>query len=76
MVIRHEGKGRWESVPVLSYKEEGSIFKDVTRQVLFDGGPELPCQLRYFEVASADTRRWRDIGTSTSSWFSGGEGMS
>jgi quercetin dioxygenase-like cupin family protein len=52
MVIRHCGDGRWESVPVLRYKEEGGTFKDVTRQVLFEGSPQLPCQLRYFEVAA------------------------
>jgi len=42
---------KWESVPVLVYKEDASHFKDITRQVLFDGDPRLPCQLRYFEIA-------------------------
>lgn len=51
MIIRHQGDGRWESVPVLAYKEAGNVFKDVTRQVLFEGSDQLPCQLRYFEVA-------------------------
>jgi quercetin dioxygenase-like cupin family protein len=51
MVIRHQGSGKWESVPVLAYKEDSGIFKDVTRQVLFDGNAGLPCQLRYFEIA-------------------------
>jgi quercetin dioxygenase-like cupin family protein len=51
MVTRQQGVGRWESVPLLVYKEEGSVFKDVTRQVLYEGNAELPCQLRYFEVA-------------------------
>ncbi|HVV26559.1 MAG TPA: cupin domain-containing protein [Rhizomicrobium sp.] len=42
---------RWESVPFLPYKEEGSApFKSITRQVLFHD-PELRCELRYFEVA-------------------------
>lgn len=42
---------RWENVPFLPYKEEGSApFKSITRQVLFDV-PELRCELRYFEVA-------------------------
>lgn len=41
----------WEGVDVLAYKQEGDApFKDVTRQVLFDGR-DLPTQLRYFEVA-------------------------
>jgi quercetin dioxygenase-like cupin family protein len=43
---------RWESVPFLPYKEDGSApFKSVTRQVLFHDA-ELRCELRYFEVAS------------------------
>ena len=42
---------RWEDVPFLPYKEDGSApFKSVTRQVLFHD-PELRCELRYFEVA-------------------------
>jgi quercetin dioxygenase-like cupin family protein len=42
---------RWQDVPFLPYKEEGSApFKSVTRQVLFHD-PELRCELRYFEVA-------------------------
>lgn len=50
MFIRHSGNYRWEGVPLLAYKETGSCFKDITRQVLLDGVPELSCQLRYFEV--------------------------
>jgi quercetin dioxygenase-like cupin family protein len=46
-----DGAGRWEDVPVLNYKSEGSApFKDITRQVLFET-PELGCELRYFEIA-------------------------
>jgi quercetin dioxygenase-like cupin family protein len=42
---------RWEDVPFLPYKEEGSApFKSVSRQVLFHD-PNLRCELRYFEVA-------------------------
>ena len=42
---------RWEDVPFLPYKEEGSApFKAISRQVLFQD-PELSCELRYFEVA-------------------------
>ena len=42
----------WDGVEVLAYKQEGDApFKDVTRQVLFDGR-DLPTQLRYFEVAA------------------------
>jgi len=51
LVRRHSGDFRWEDVDVLAYKQEGSApFRDVTRQVLFEGG-DVPAQLRYFEVA-------------------------
>jgi len=42
---------RWEGVPVLAYKEEGSHFRDVSRQVLFEG-EGIGAELRYFEVAA------------------------
>ena len=51
LVRRHRGGCRWEAVDVLRYKDEGAApFKDVTRQVLFEG-EGLPVQWRYFEVA-------------------------
>jgi quercetin dioxygenase-like cupin family protein len=51
VVRRHQGSFHWEGVGVLQYKQEGAaLFKDVTRQVLFDG-PGIPGQLRYFEVS-------------------------
>lgn len=40
----------WESVDVLKYKSDNSPFKDVTRQILFDGSFDIDCQWRYFEV--------------------------
>ena len=40
----------WDGVDTLVYKADGSPFKDVTRQVLFDGAFDIPCQFRYFEV--------------------------
>jgi len=43
------GNYRWEGLPVKEYKTDGTGFKDITRQVLFDD-PDLTCQLRYFEV--------------------------
>ena len=50
-VRRHTTDYHWEGVDVLQYKQEGSApFKDVTRQVLFEG-EGLPVQMRYFEVA-------------------------
>jgi mannose-6-phosphate isomerase-like protein (cupin superfamily) len=51
LVRKARGDFHWEGVDVLAYKQEASApFKDVTRQVLFDGR-DLPTQLRYFEVA-------------------------
>jgi mannose-6-phosphate isomerase-like protein (cupin superfamily) len=42
---------QWDGVDTLAYKDEGAApFRDVTRQVLFEGR-DLPTQLRYFEVA-------------------------
>jgi mannose-6-phosphate isomerase-like protein (cupin superfamily) len=53
VVRKHSGDFHWQDVDVLAYKQEGEApFKDVTRQVLFEG-KELPAQLRYFEVAAA-----------------------
>jgi mannose-6-phosphate isomerase-like protein (cupin superfamily) len=49
-IIRHLGNHRWDSLPVLNYKEEGSHFKAISRQVLFPGGPKLGAELRYFEI--------------------------
>lgn len=48
--VRAGSDGRWEDVGVRTYKEAGSAFRDVTRQLLF--GPEegLASELRYFEV--------------------------
>jgi len=49
-IVRHLGDQRWDGVPVLNYKEEGSHFKAISRQVLFQGGPKLGAELRYFEI--------------------------
>lgn len=40
----------WDDVPRLIYKEDKQLFQGVTRQVLFDGEGDIPCQFRYFEV--------------------------
>ncbi len=40
----------WDGVDVLAYKD-GGPYKNVTRQVLFEGKDALPVQWRYFEVA-------------------------
>ena len=42
---------RWDDVPLLAYKEDGSApFKAISRQLLFKDDA-LACELRYFEVA-------------------------
>ncbi len=48
--LKSQDEFRWEGVDVLPYKEDGTIFKSVTRQVLFHGIENLPVELRYFEV--------------------------
>jgi quercetin dioxygenase-like cupin family protein len=51
LVRKHSGDFHWQGVDVLAYKQDPHApFKDVTRQVLFEG-ETLPAQLRYFEVA-------------------------
>lgn len=45
-----ESSYTWDGVDTLVYKQDGSPFKDVTRQVLFNGAKDIPCQFRYFEV--------------------------
>lgn len=40
----------WEGVDILPYKEDSSLFKAITRQVLFRGENDLNVELRYFEV--------------------------
>jgi mannose-6-phosphate isomerase-like protein (cupin superfamily) len=50
-MIRHkDGDYRWKDIDVHPYKEDGTIFKSVTRQTLFHGGDDLAVELRYFEV--------------------------
>ena len=49
-IIRHVGGQRWNGVPVLNYTVEGTHFKAISRQVLFEGGPKLGAELRYFEI--------------------------
>lgn len=41
----------WEGVPVLPYKEQGTHFRAVSRQVLLDDPDVLGTQVRYFEIA-------------------------
>lgn len=48
--VRQTDPFRWEGVEVRPYKSEGAHFAGVTRQVLFEGGDGLGCELRYFEI--------------------------
>ncbi|MFA5975202.1 MAG: cupin domain-containing protein [Elusimicrobiota bacterium] len=43
---------RWGRLPVLAYKEEGTHFKRIRRQILFGEAQGFCSQLRYFEIAS------------------------
>src|SRR5271156_4867313 len=49
-IVRHVGGHRWNGVPVLNYKEEGSHFKAISRQEVFDGGPKHCEARRVFEI--------------------------
>lgn len=51
-IKKHIPNCRWNCVAILKYKEDGTHFKAITRQVLFEGNNDLPAQLRYFEIAS------------------------
>ena len=48
--LRTERGFRWEGVAVQDYKERGTHFKEITKQILFLD-PNLQCELRYFEIA-------------------------
>lgn len=48
--IRQTDPFRWDGIAVSAYKPGGGHFAGVTRQLLFDGGEGLACQLRYFEI--------------------------
>ena len=50
MIVKATGDFRWEGVDVLPYKEDGNMFRDVTRQVMLEGQGDLPVEFRYFEV--------------------------
>lgn len=47
---RHDGTFVWRESEILNYKETGTNFKNITRQILYPGTPELPSQMRYFEI--------------------------
>jgi len=49
--VRQTEPFRWEGVELRPYKTGDGAFSGVSRQVLFEGGDGLNCELRYFEVA-------------------------
>ena len=52
MIRKFDAKNfKWDGIETLVYKQDGSPFKDVTRQVLYDGAYDIPCQFRYFECS-------------------------
>ncbi|AHF06789.1 cupin domain-containing protein [Desulfitobacterium metallireducens] len=51
MSIKRFENYEWENTPILNYKEEETHFKSITRRVLCEGLEDVPCQLRYFEIA-------------------------
>ena len=48
---KKNGTYRWNELPLLAYKEEGTHFKSITRQTLFGEEQGLCSQWRYFEIA-------------------------
>lgn len=48
--IRQTDPFRWDGIAVSAYQPGGTHFTGITRQLLFDGGEGLACQLRYFEI--------------------------
>jgi quercetin dioxygenase-like cupin family protein len=48
--LRQTDPFRWEGIALSAYKPGGTHFAGITRQLLFDGGDGLSCQLRYFEL--------------------------
>lgn len=52
MLIPHLDNYQWKDIPILTYKDEGTHYKNITRRVLCEGLADVPCQLRYFEIAA------------------------
>jgi len=51
MYIKYLDNCQWENIALLPYKDEGTHYKSITKQILFEGLEDIPCQLRYFEIA-------------------------
>jgi quercetin dioxygenase-like cupin family protein len=48
--VPHTGEFQWKDRPILNYKEEGTHFKAISRQILFPAQEKLAAELRYFEI--------------------------
>jgi quercetin dioxygenase-like cupin family protein len=48
--VRQTEPFRWEGITVSGYKPSGTHFSGITRQLVFEGGSGLACELRYFEI--------------------------
>lgn len=46
----HKENFRWDGIEPHIYKKNPGVFRDVTKQVLFDNEEDLPVQFRYFQV--------------------------
>ena len=46
----HSRPNGWEGITPHIYKENPGVFRDVTKQILFDNEADLPVQFRYFQV--------------------------
>lgn len=44
---------RWEGIDVRGYKTGDTGFRDVSKQILFEGNDELQSEIRYFEILPA-----------------------
>jgi hypothetical protein len=49
---------RWEGVPLLPYKEEGTHFRDVTRQILF---PDEGVWARSYDTSRIAPGGWSSL---------------
>lgn len=55
MIRKFDAKNfKWDGIETLVYKQDGSPFKDVTRQVLYDGAYDIPCQFAILNVCQGD----------------------
>ena len=59
----HPDKNRWDGVEPHIYKENPGVFREVTKQILFDNENDLPVQFRYFQWRRTASLRLSIIST-------------